>query len=236
MIIESRFNGPPASGHGGVAAGRMAELVDARAAVVRLLAPIPLRTPLEPGATADGALRVSAGADPVATVRRLPGALDVGRFAPLPADVIRRAELDWLSAADGVHPFPTCFACGPDRPQRDGLGLRPGPVPDAGVHATRWSPPGTGEVPAWLVWAALDCGSAGPVIAAAPRGASVVTGELAVEISGPVTGGTGYSLLSRPVRRSGRKVVTEAALVDDAGRPAAVAVTTWFVLAEGRVA
>jgi tRNA U34 5-carboxymethylaminomethyl modifying enzyme MnmG/GidA len=40
MIIDFCHNGPPASGHAGVAAGRMAGPVGPRTAVVRLLAPI----------------------------------------------------------------------------------------------------------------------------------------------------------------------------------------------------
>jgi hypothetical protein len=234
VIVESRYNGPPSSGHGGVAAGRMAGLVDPGAAVVRLLAPIPLSTPLRPGGAADGVVRVCAGTEVVATVAPLSAPLDVGRFEPPRADLIQQAELGWLSVVDGRHPFPTCFGCGPDRPRRDGLGLRPGRVRGTAVCATRWSPPGAGEVPAWLVWAALDCGSAGPVVAFGSRGAPVVTGELAAEIRRPLRGGHTYALMSRLERRSGRKIVTQAALVDDAGRHVAVGVTTWFTLAEER--
>jgi len=230
LIIESRYNGPPSSGHGGVAAGRMAELVDPRAAVVRLLAPIPLGTPLRPAGAADAVVRMCAGEQAVATVGPLPAPLDVGRFAPPRAEEIQQAELGWLSVSDGVHPFPTCFGCGPDRPRRDGLGLRPGRVRGTEVCATRWTPPGSGEVPAWLVWAALDCGSAGPVIGAGPPGGPVVTGELAAEIRQTVRGGHPYALLSKLVRRSGRKTITQAALVDDAGRHVAVGITTWFTL------
>jgi hypothetical protein len=91
-------------------------------------------------------------------------------------------------------------------------------------------------VPAWLVWAALDCGSAGPVVATASRGVPVVTGELAVEIRGKVSGGDRYVLMSRMVARSGRKTVTQAALVDGAGRHVAVGTTTWFALTGERVA
>jgi hypothetical protein len=235
LIIDSRYNGPPSSGHGGVAAGRTAELVDPRAAVVRLLAPIPLDTPLRPGETDKGVVPMYAGVEPVATVGPLPAPLPVGRFNPPQADLVQQAELAWLSTSDGVHPFPTCFGCGPDRPRRDGLGLRPGRVRGTDVCATRWLPPGSGEVPAWLVWAALDCGSAGPVIADASRGAPVVTGELAVEIRGEVCGGTPYTLMSRLVGRAGRRTITQAALVDDAGQHVAVGVTTWFTLAEERV-
>ena len=47
ITIDHHHNGPMGSGHGGVAAGRFAELVDAQASFVRLHAPIPLATPME---------------------------------------------------------------------------------------------------------------------------------------------------------------------------------------------
>jgi hypothetical protein len=171
----------------------------------------------------------------VATVGPLPAPLDVAPFEAPRADLVQQAELGWLSTSDGVHPFPTCFGCGPDRPHRDGLGLRPGRLRGTDVCATRWTPPGAGDVPAWLVWAALDCGSAGPVIAAGPRGAPVVTGELAVEIRQAAHSGHSYVLMSRLSRRVGNRTITQAALVDAAGHQVAVGVTTWFTLTEEHV-
>ena len=38
------------------------------------------------------------------------------------------------------HVFPTCFVCGPGRPEGDGLGLYPGPVRDWGLLACPWRP------------------------------------------------------------------------------------------------
>ena len=44
----------------------------------------------------------------------------------------------------GNHPFPTCFACGPDRAEGDGLRIFPGPVGgasgDRGYVASLWVP------------------------------------------------------------------------------------------------
>jgi hypothetical protein len=151
-------------------------------------------------------------------------------FPPVGPALVREAEDRWLDTRGGVHPFPTCFGCGPDRPRRDGLELRPGRVDGLDVHATRWTPGGSGEIPAWLVWAALDCASAGPPLAACPAESTVVTGELAVEVRESVAAGGTHLLVSRGAPRTGGRMRTEAALLDPAGRVLAVAVGTWFTI------
>ena len=226
--IDATHNGPSGSGHGGVTAGKAAELVDPWRAVVRLHVPIPLETPLIPVGRPGGTVELRSRGVRVATARPLDRPLDVDRFEPLPAELVAWAEQAWLGGAAGVNYGPTCFGCGPDRRPGDGLGLRPGPVAGYGVHATRWVPASSGEVPPWLVWAALDCAGAGPAMAACGPGEAAVTGELAVEIHQPIDGLLSWRLVSRQRRRSGRKVLTESALVDPDGRPVAVSVATWF--------
>ena len=228
ITLQSIHNGPPHSAHGGVAAGHMAALVDGDRAVVRFHSPPPLGEPLVGTSSSTDTIDVVAGCRRIATVRRT---------EPLPVEVFERldpmavavAEARWLDHAEGEHPFPTCFGCGPDR--SDGLGLAPGLVPGSDLHATFWAPPVDGVVPSWLVWAALDCPSGGPALASASEGAAVVTGELAVDIRRPVVGGRQYQIVSRRSGGSGRKIVTQAAIVDDRGRNLAVAQATWIVLA-----
>lgn len=236
IVIEAGYNGPPGVGHGGVTAGRLAELIDPRRAVVRLHRPIPLDTPMAPIRREADRIEVGFGATVVATGRPLGLRPDLAGFPRIaPADV-DRAEEHWLDARGGVHPFPTCFGCGPDRPGPGtgtgpgGLRLRPGRVRGLDVHATHWRPGGSGEVPFWLVWAALDCPSGAPALAAAPAGASVVTGELAVEIRRPVRAAERHLLVSRLATRTGRRIRTEAALIDPGGDIVAVALGTWFAI------
>ena len=112
----------------------------------------------------------------------------------------------------------------------DGLRLTPGVIPGSLTHATFWTPGVADRVPSWLTWAALDCLSGGPALAAAPRGAAVVTGEIAVDIRARLAGSAQYQLLSRCVAPLGRKILTEAAIVDTHGRNLAVAATTWIAL------
>jgi hypothetical protein len=232
IIIDPTHNGPPDSGHGGVAAGRFAELINPSRASVRFRTFIPLGVPLVGRVVDDGSATVADGDTVVATVRPMD---PLGPVADMPvpsiADV-NEAEASWLTAHAASHPFPTCFGCGPARPTGDGLQLRPGRLSGRDMHATTWQPDLSGDAPAWLVWAALDCGSAGPVLATAPRGAVVVTGELAVDIAHPVPGKATLLVISRAISHDESKTRVAAAIVDPAtGQQLAAATSTWFTIA-----
>ncbi|HEX2705903.1 MAG TPA: hypothetical protein VHM65_09095 [Candidatus Lustribacter sp.] len=247
LTVEARYNGPPDSGHGGITAGRLAALVpvgSATAVVVRLHAPVPLDTRLATDRQPDGSVLAADGDRLIATARELPGPLPVGAFPRLAATEVARGEQAWTQARTRWDPFPDCYGCGQGR--RDGIALRPGLVPGYDVHATSWVPhvpdgipgqpggtPGQpGGIPGWLVWGVLDCATAGPVLEAADRTASVLTGELAVAQLGPVAPGHPQVLMSRATGRSGRKIRTEAVLLDPDGAVLALAQATWFIVAK----
>jgi hypothetical protein len=231
IVIDSTYNGPPGSGHGGVAAGRFAELLDPHRARVRLHAFVPLGTPLRHDWADDGAVVVSDGANVIATVHAT-GPIKPPTDLPVPAlDAVATAEENWDAVHRDHHPYPTCFGCGPLRPVGDGLHLRPGPLAGFDVHATTWRPEGDRPTPAWLIWAALDCGSAGPAATDVPDGVGVVTGELAVDISEVLPPGTTALIISRATARDARKTQVTAALIDaQTGRLYAAASSVWFTL------
>lgn len=228
--IAHRHNGPQGFGHGGVTAGCLAATIDhaaARAARVRFHQMIPFRVPLVMHEREGDARHFAAGNTRIATVRPLRERLDVSPFDRLPAQSVLAAEQESFATPGNGHPHPGCFACGNSRPAGDGMDLRPGPVRE-GLFATNWTPQGTGPVPAWMVWAALDCPTGAPAVAAAPAGHAVLTGELAVEIRDEIPADQQYQLQSRIVRVEGRKVFTEAAMVDGDGRNRAVAQAIWI--------
>lgn len=228
MIIDPHYNGPGTTGHGGVAAGRFAEAVERDAATVRFHRPIPLGATLT-STTVDGDAAILHGEEHIATIRPLAAPLNVGRFdMPAPLD-FERAERSWLDRRDGVHIAPTCFACGHERPV-GGLGLRPGPTGDAGVHACRWRAEGEGRVPAWLVWAALDCPTGFPAMYDLEADEGVVTGELSVQILDPIKAGETHRILSRLTAVDGRRRRSEAAMYRTDGRRVAVAAATWITV------
>jgi hypothetical protein len=231
IVIDSTYNGPPGSGHGGVAAGRFAELLDPYRARVRLHAPVPLGTALTHQRADDGTVAVSDGSRLIATVRAI-GPIKPPTDLPVPAlDAVATAEATWDCAHRDRHPYPTCFGCGPQRPEGDGLHLRPGPLAGLEVHAATWRPDVDGPTPAWLIWAALDCGSAGPAAADIPDSAGIVTGELAVDIREVPPPGTTTLIVSRTTARHARQTHVTAALIDSlTGRHYAAASSIWITI------
>lgn len=134
------------------------------------------------------------------------------------------------------HPFPTCFVCGPERAEGDGLRIFSGPVPARGddVWAAPWRPDRStgrdGTVDPRIVWAALDCPS---YFAVGHGDVLAVLGRITASLHAPVEIGGSYVLLSWPLSRDGRKLTAGSAVLDDDGHVLARARATWIVLASG---
>lgn len=232
LVLDPRFNGPPGSANGGYAAGMLARAVAPDAAVVEvtLRLPPPLGVALE---VRDGAL-VGADGAIVATARPLED-LDVGPLPPpVGLDAARDAGSRGLSSMpQGEHPFPTCFGCGPLAPP-DALHNLAGTVAGRpGIFAVDWTPDPSlpardGRVDVPMVWAAMDCPSATPILRA--DSPPTVLGRIAVRIDGPVTAGHPYGVTAWALRRDGRKGHAAAALHDADGVLVALARATWIAL------
>lgn len=195
-------------------------------ATVRLHCPIPLDTTLTTRRESHG-VSIRHRDTAVATVTDLEQPLRVGPFPTVDESTVYRGQRRWLDRRDGVHMAPTCFGCGHER-SSGGLQLRPGPVEVADVYATVWRPPGEGRLPSWLVWAALDCPTGVPAFNAVGPDEAVVTGELSVQISGPISAGETYKILSRGVGGQGRFHRSEAVLLTLDDIPLALASATWL--------
>jgi hypothetical protein len=212
VIIDSRFNGPPDSGNGGVTCGLLATAVDLVQPEVTLRVPPPLgrELQLEDNSLYDGDQLVAEAHE---------GTVDIE--APPSVTVAQaRAASDGYDGITG-HPFPTCFVCGPDHPT--GLLLMPGPVAP-GVVATDWVPESADPV---LVWAALDCPGAW---AACIQERPMVLGRLACRIDALPEPGRAHVVQGWARGDEGRKVFTGTALYDDTGRVLAVAKATWITI------
>lgn len=160
LLVPSVFCGPPASGNGGWSAGALAALVTGsalgRTVEVTLRLPPPLETPLPvAGPDEDGRWRALDDEDRVVLEARVVED-DLEESPPVAVEDARTGEAAY--AGHRAHPFPTCFVCGPERAEGDGLRIFPGPVPGRpGVAAATWVPhASTLEI----VWAALDCAGA----------------------------------------------------------------------------
>lgn len=250
LIVPSRFRGPASSGNGGWTAGALAALVDHGVPAdhaarwptlgVSLRKPPPLDTPL--AVTEDGGTTLASLGDEVVARAELldeaPRAVD-----PVPAEEARAAE----SSYPGLrrHPFPTCFVCGTEREEGDGLRIFPGPVGSADgatrVAAT-WTPhPSLFED--WhayhddhpraslpVTWAALDCagGWAGDL-----NERMMVLARITAQVHSLPVIGEEHVVVGEARGTEGRKTWTASTLYDADGRALAAAEHLWVAVDAG---
>jgi hypothetical protein len=156
ITIHRRFNGPPNVGHGGYVSGILACHI-ATCAEVNLRAPTPLDRPLSIERLERGIAHLSDGEAIIAE----------GRPAELQLNIPDTPTLEESAKAARAfpgyqeHPFPTCFGCGHERAEGDGLRIFSGPVTGSEVLAAPWLPDaflaGNGRVRNEFLWAAMDC-------------------------------------------------------------------------------
>jgi hypothetical protein len=228
VIIPSRFNGPPASANGGYTCGLVAGLVAAEEVTVSLRLPPPVETSLR--VVRDGErveLRVGdalvAEGEPAELLLDVPDAISPERAAA--ASAAGRGQ--WCDH----HPFPTCFACGPEREPGDGLRVFPGALED-GMFAADWTPDesvgdGSGHVRPECLWAALDCPTSAPVANFA-TGPPMVLARLSARLGCSVEVGERHAILAWPLAVDGRKHEGACAMFDSAGRLLCASQALWI--------
>ena len=227
--IARRFCGPPDSGNGGYSAGSLASLL-AGACECTLRKPIPLERDLKTETFDDHARLLDSDEVVIDAVRT--------EVAPGLQDRVGLQDAKQAAAespAFSNHPFPTCFTCGPQRTEGDGLRIFPGRISpanaDNSVFAAPWIPDssltwGGVVVRPEFVWAALDCPTG--FAAGFPWRGTLVTGRLAVEQVAPVYPLRPYVIVSWPTGDEGRKFHAGAALYGPDGEVCARARATWI--------
>lgn len=228
LFIEDRYSGLPGLAQGGYVGGLLAEEFGTATVEVRLRRPVPTGRPLTVAPSEEGGVELrDAGAS-----------LAVGRPTELDADVPAPPSPAQATAAAGrfpghhTHPYPGCFACGPDRRVGDGLRVFPGPVTDGRpLVAATWLPPderGGGHVGAGLIWAAFDCAQLWSLMLHEPSspGERVVTASLATELRGEVEPMVEHVIYAWPIGRAGDRIRAGAALADPDGLVVAAGVQT----------
>ena len=230
VVIAGRFRGPAESGNGGYVCGVLAEHVPTATGVeVTLRQPPPLDVPLDLRRTEDGLTTLGFGGAVIAEARS--AALAGHVVEPVAGAVAAEAMQRYAGA--GGHPFPTCFVCGTGRPAPDGLGIRPGPVPGrADTVASTWTPDAgfagpDGLVPAYLVWAALDCPGAWT---ADPVGRPMVLGRMTAAVDARPRAGERCVVVGRLLRTEGRKAFAATTAYDPDGRVLGRAEQVWIAL------
>jgi hypothetical protein len=216
MIIAGRYNGPPGSGNGGYTCGLVAQQLDGPAEVT-LRTPPPLETELS---VVREAATIKVYADSTLVAEAQPAV-----EAPEPVSPATPAEAVAAAAAyPGFvdHPFPTCFVCGPNRPDSDGLAVYPGRLADGRTAAPFTAP---ADVSAPIVWAALDCPGGWAVIS---PGRPYVLGRMAAAIRALPEPGDECVVVGVCEAAQGRKALVGTSLYGPAGRLLATARATWI--------
>ena len=254
LTIASRYCGPARSGNGGYTAGSLAEVV-ARAEggdptdLDRPVAEVTLRQP----PPLDVAMRVRqlAADDPAnvagteVTVLLMGGArIAEARWVDDDLEPVEPVSMsqatDAMARFPGLvsHPFPTCFACGPDRAEGDGLRIFPGAVA-AGRVASLWLPhdsvaessdlldPDVQRVGPGTAWAALDCvgGWAGDM-----EERKMVLGRMTARVDALPVVGEPHVVVGEARGEQGRKTFTASTMYDSDGRIVARAEHVWIAV------
>ena len=227
LIVNARFNGPPDSGNGGYICGIIANFVEGTAEIT-LRQPPPLNKPMQVIQQDDG-------------VHLMDGNLLIasGKSATLSVDVpamptMAEAETA-VSQYTGFqdHIFPTCFVCGPERHERDGLRIFTGAVDDRNVVAAPWQTDETlaneeGLVKPEFIWAALDCPGAFAVMMEGLT--PIVLGRLTATVTHLPPAGERCIVIGWPLGKDGRKHFAGTAVFTEDGKLCGKGQAVWIEL------
>ncbi|MDW3219598.1 MAG: hypothetical protein R8F63_13380 [Acidimicrobiales bacterium] len=234
VVIESRFHGPPRSANGGYACGLAAKSLGQPAATVRLHLPPPLNTALEVERSADEVALVGPDGIVVSATAGVPTVAAPSAVSPSEAAALR-TDFD-LDEYTNAHIFPTCFACGPARDDRDGLRLFPGDAGRDALVAWPWSPHESvgdedGLVDVAVLWAALDCPSGMAfLVDADPGSPGMVLGTMTARVLRRAATGESLVVGGWRVASEGRRRMAGSVIWDETGDILALAETVWILL------
>ena len=225
LRVDRRFCGPPDSGNGGYVCGLVARAFGGSECGVTLHAPPPLDRDLRLEFDGDGA-RLLDGELLIASAVPASPQIEV----PPPPSMLEAAEVTTRFTGLRDHVFPTCFVCGPDRSEGDGLRIFAGAA--NGQVAAAWTPDASllddqGALATEFVWAALDCPG---YFAVEERARPAVLGRFAVQIVEPRIEPKPLIVTGWPIASAGRKHEAGTALHDSNGSLLAFGRATWITL------
>jgi hypothetical protein len=230
VVIDRRFRGPPDSGQGGYSCGLVGTRIDGDCATVTLRKPPPLDRELTLESDGDAA-RLLDGETLIAEGVADTLELDVPEA---PSLEVARHGSDYPYWDQFVHPFPGCFACGPERNQDEAVAIWMGSISDTErLMAGAWTPsPGfagdDGAVTPLITWAALDCPTA--TGANLPMNGVSVLGRLTCRLIAPIEPGVTHTVAAWPIGDDGRKHTGAAAVYAPGGTLCAYSAGLWIEL------
>jgi hypothetical protein len=228
LVIEHRFHGPPDSGNGGYSCGLLGARIDGPSEVTLRLPP-PLDEPLRVEERPEGLAAMHQG-----EIVMLAARTELDGIAPgvVSLDAAEKAAAGYEGFQD--HAFPSCFVCGPERDEGDGLRIFPGDLGE-GRSAAPWTPHlsfagADGVVRPEIVWAALDCPTGWSTFHASPDAGLMLLGRMAAKLLKPVIAGETYIAAAWPAGNEGRKHFATGAILSAGGEVHAVSRATWIEL------
>ena len=226
VIIHHRFCGPPNSGNGGYVCGVMAGYID-NVAEVTLRQPPPLDKSMSVERADAGRIILRDGDDIVAEAKPATLELDI----PSPPSFHQATEASRTYLGFEYHPFPTCFVCGPDRDEADGLRIFAGKNETNNMVAAPWVPDpdladNKGQIRPEFLWSALDC--PGYFAAIEDQYVPMLLGRLTARIDRSVTPGDECVVIGWRILKDGRKRHTGTALFSSSGKLCGYARATWI--------
>jgi hypothetical protein len=234
ITIHRRFNGPPKSGHGGYVCGIIANLIGS-CAEITLRSPPPLGLPLTVERIESGEVRLSDAEMTIAEGRKAELRLDI----PDPPTLEEAKSAAERYPGFETHPFPTCFGCGHERDEGDGLRIFSGPVNGREIMAAPWLPDAslaeeTGIVRTEFLWAALDCPAAWALVnlqkVLYPDTPYILLGRFVAEVKEGLKSGQNCVTIGWPIGNDGRKLFGGSAIFSESGELLAAGKATWIAI------
>lgn len=234
IVIAQQFRGPPNSGNGGYVCGVLAKDIEGPAtSVLRARVPLDVNLDLR---REDGMVRltdlegVMVGTGKAADRSLLPTPPEAPSMR-----AARAAGARYAGHEQRIHP--TCFTCGPERGEADGLRVFPGQIEGApaGRVACVWTPhmefaDAKGLVPTEVIWAALDCPGFFAWVAKEGRHGALL-GTMTGEVLRRPHAAQEYIVMAWPLEREGRKETAGVALFAMDGELLARAHQVWIMSA-----
>jgi hypothetical protein len=221
VVVDARFNGPPASANGGYACGLVARFVDGPAEV-SLRRPVPLGRELQAERHDDGSVTLHDGEELIA---------EGGPALPLDFEPPRRPSLEEARGAAGQpwgaeSAFNRCWVCSDRR--EDGLGVHFGALDATTTAAVLHAGEPDALLAPEIAWAALDCPSYTPDLWDAPRPSLLAS--MTAELLEPIPAGEPLIVVGWSLGADGRKHHSATALLTPDGRMLARARALWIQL------
>jgi len=234
ITIHRRFRGPPNTGQGGYVCGIVANLIGP-CAEVTLRSPAPLDLPLTVERMENGKVRLVKDKVTIAEGRKAKLRIDI----PDPPTFEESTSAAKAYPGFKTHPFPSCFGCGHERKEGDGLRIFSGPLKGSEIMAAPWLPDAslveeTGTVRTEVIWAALDCPTGWAVVNLLndlyPDSPFILLGRFVAEVKKRLKPGQNCVTIGWPIGNDGRKLYSGSAIFSERGQLFAAGKATWIAV------